>query len=98
MRKDGSRPSLSSIVATIEDVVVLPWVPATATVSASLERYESIFARGQMGMPSSRARRTSGLVSGMAVEVTMTWGMTASMVAASWPTWTSMPASSSSRT
>ena len=88
----------SSIVATIEDVVVLPCVPATATVRCEPERYESILARGQMGMPSSRARTTSGLVSGMAVEVTTTCGDTSSMVGASWPTRTSMPAASSSRT
>ena len=60
--------------------------------------YESIFARGQMGIPSSMARTTSGLVSGMAVEVTTTSGMTLSMVWASWPMETSMPADSSSRT
>ena len=74
---------MSSIVATMEEVVVLPWVPATATVVEAPERCESILARGQMGMPSSRARTTSGLVSGIAVEVTTTCGETASIVAAS---------------
>ena len=49
-------------------------------------------------MSSSRARTTSGLDSGMAVEVTTTSGMAASMVAASWPMLTGMPAASSSRT
>ena len=86
------------MVAIMEDVVVLPCVPATATVVALLERYDSILARGQMGMFSSRARTTSGLVSGMALEVTTTSGETRSMVAASWPMVTSMPTSSSSRT
>ena len=86
------------MVATIEDVVVLPCVPATAMVRCVPESQESILARGQMGMPSSRARMTSGLVSGMAVEVTTTCGFAASMVAAAWPTVTSMPAASSSRT
>ena len=98
MRNDGSRPILSIMVAIMEDVVVLPCVPATATVRWEPERYDSILARGQMGMPSSRARTTSGLVSGMAVEVTTTCGLTASMVAASWPTRTLIPAASSSRT
>ena len=98
MRNDGSSPILSSIVATIEEVVVLPCVPATATVRWVPESQESILARGQMGMPSSWARMTSGLVSGMAVEVTTTCGATSSMVAAACPTRTSMPAASSSRT
>ena len=88
----------SSIVVTMDDVVVLPWVPETATVVWPAERAGSILARGQTSMPSSRARMTSGLDSGMAVEMTTTSGFTASMVAASWPTWTSMPAASSSRT
>ena len=86
------------MVATMDDVVVLPCVPATATVVASMERYESIFALGHTGMPSSRARMTSGFVSGMAEEVTTTSGATSSMVEARCPTWTEMPAFSSSRT
>ena len=74
------------MVATIDDVVVLPWVPETATVVWPIESAGSILARGHTSMPSSRARTTSGLVSGMAVETTTTSGLALSMVAASWPT------------
>ena len=42
-------------------------------------------ARGHTGMPSSRARTSSGFVSGMAVETTTTSGSIASMVSAAWP-------------
>ena len=81
----------SSMVAANDDVVVLPWVPAQATVIAPRERYESILARCQTSQPSSRARASSGLVSGMAVEMTTTSGATRSIVSAAWPTVTSMP-------
>ena len=73
----------SSIVVTMELVVVLPWVPETATVVWPSDSAGSILARGQTSMPSSRARTTSGFVSGMAVETTTTSGLTASTVAAS---------------
>ena len=87
----------SSMVAHMEDVVVLPCVPATPTVTCPLESTDSIRARGQTGMPSSRARTTSGLVSGMAVETTTTSGRSSSTVLASCPTRTSMPARVSCR-
>ena len=76
----------SSIVAIMDEVVVLPWVPATATVQAPSESADSMRARGHTGMPSSRARTSSGFVSGMAVEITTTSGATSSIVLASCPT------------
>ena len=84
-------------MAASDEVVVLPCVPAQAIVTAPRERYESILARCQTSMPSSRARFSSGLDSGMAVEMTTTSGSTRSMVEAVWPTVTSMPARTSER-
>ena len=88
----------SIMVVTMEDVVVLPWVPAIATVVRPAESTGRISARVHTGIPSSRARTTSTLVAGMAVEMTTTSGETRSIVAGSWPTVTSMPARESSRT
>ena len=91
MRNVGLWPSRSSIVATSEEVVVLPWVPAHRMVTEPRERYESMRARCQTSTPSSRARTSSGLVSGMAEEMTTTSGETRSTVDALWPIVTSMP-------
>ena len=46
----GSMPPASSIAAIIEVVVVLPWVPATATVDFSRISSASISARRTTGM------------------------------------------------
>ena len=85
------------MVAASEEVVVLPWVPAQAMVTLPRDRYDSILARCHTSMPSSRARASSGLVSGMAVEMTTTSGFTRSMVAASWPRVMSTPSLTSGR-
>ena len=98
IRNEGSIPRWSSIEATIDEVVVLPWVPAMAIVWAPTPSAASIFARGHTAIPSARARASSGLVSGMADEVTTTSGATSSMVDASCPMRTGIPASSRSRT
>ncbi len=64
-----------SIVAIIELVVVLPCVPATATVVRPPAKCASIRARGQIGIPSRAASTTSGLVSGIAEETTTISGV-----------------------
>jgi hypothetical protein len=46
----GSMPPASSRAATIEVVVVLPWVPATATLSLRRINSASISARRTTGM------------------------------------------------
>ena len=51
-------------------VVVLPWVPATATTVPGLTHCPSASARLTTGMPRSRAARTSGLDGLMAEETT----------------------------
>ncbi len=66
---DGRRPASISTRASIEDVVVLPWVPATATVRRTEAMAVRISARRSTRRPRSRAATTSGLVGGMAVEM-----------------------------
>jgi hypothetical protein len=51
-------------------VVVLPWVPATAMPRLPSRIQASASARGITGMDLRRASRSSGLVVGMAVEMT----------------------------
>ena len=68
----GSSPPLSRISATIDVVVVLPWLPATATPYLRRISSASISARGITGMPSRRASTTSGLSGRTAVEITTT--------------------------
>ena len=68
----GSRPPRSSTSATIEVVVVLPWLPAMATPYLRRISSASISARGMTGMPRRRASSTSGLSRRTAVEVTTT--------------------------
>ena len=75
---------------SIDVVVVLPWVPATPIERAWAQIAASIPARRSVGMPRSRAARSSMFVSGIAVEdVTASHPSTRS---ASWPTRTSTPA------
>ena len=64
---------MSRTSATIEVVVVLPWLPATATPYLSRISSASISARGITGTPRRRASSTSGLSRRTAVEVTTTW-------------------------
>ena len=68
----GSSPPRSSTSATIEVVVVLPWLPATATPYLSRISSASISARGITGTPRRRASATSGFSLRTAVEVTTT--------------------------
>ena len=53
-------------------VVVLPWLPATATPYLRRMSSASISARGMTGIPRRRASSTSGLSAFTAVEVTTT--------------------------
>ena len=66
----GSRPPASSSVATIEVVVVLPWVPAMATQLFSRISSASISARRTTGRRCARAATSSGLSRLIAVETT----------------------------
>ena len=68
----GSIPPASSSAAIIDVVVVLPCVPATATVFCIRISSASISARRTRGRRFSAAAATSGLLSGMAVEQTTT--------------------------
>ena len=89
MMNDGRRPASTRTSASIEDVVVLPWVPATATVRRVAVMAASTSARRSTGIPTSLAATTSGLPAGIAVDTATSsaprrWD-------ASWPTETSTP-------
>ena len=68
----GSSPASASTVAIMVVVVVLPWLPATATPSLTRMSSPSISARGMTGMPRARAAATSGLSCRTALETTTT--------------------------
>ena len=68
----GSMPPPSSSAATIEVVVVLPWVPATATLDFSRISSASISARRTTGRFRARAASSSGLPGLIAEEITTT--------------------------
>jgi hypothetical protein len=72
-------------------VVVLPWVPPTATAQRSRISSASISARRTTGMSFCRAACTSGLSRPTAVETTTTCA--SPRFSASCPTETGMPAS-----
>ena len=55
-------------MASIEVVVVLPWVPATATVRAQAQIDASMPARRSTGMPARAAASSSRFRAGMAVD------------------------------
>ena len=80
----GSSPTPSSSAATMEVVVVLPCVPAMATVHFRQISSASISARRTTGMPSARAASTSGLPDLMADEITS--APAPSICSALWPT------------
>ena len=92
MRNVGSSPSASKVLASMDDVVVLPCVPATASVSSPSPRRASILARCQMRSPRSCAAISSGLFGRMAVDTT-TVGSPSGTFSAAWPMATGMPAS-----
>ncbi len=85
----GSSPPRSSTSATIEVVVVLPWLPAIAMPYLSRISSASISARGITGTPRRRASATSGFVGRTAVEVTTTWAPPT--LSAVWPSKTLAP-------
>ena len=85
----GSTPPASRIAATIEVVVVLPCVPATATVDLSRISSASISARRTTGTRRSSAASTSGLPRLIAVETTTT--AASPRFSARCPTATAMP-------
>ena len=67
---DGSAAQCCSATVSIEVVVVLPCVPATASVRRPTITEASAAARGRIGIPAARAATTSGLVSRIAVDTT----------------------------
>ena len=67
-RKLGASPPSARASISIDVVVVLPWVPATATERARPQIDASMPARRSVGMPSSMARRSSMLFAGTAVD------------------------------
>ena len=89
----GSKPPASIRAATIEVVVVLPWVPATAMQRLSRISSASISARRTTGSRCTRAASSSGLSRLTAEETTTT--SAPSRLRASWPTVTWMPLSRS---
>ena len=68
----GSNPPASSSVATNVVVVVLPWVPAMATLDLSRISSASISARRTIGSPRERAASSSGFPGLIADEITTT--------------------------
>ena len=71
----GSNPAALSTAETIDVVVVLPWLPATATPNFMRINSASISARGITGIWRRRASKTSGLAYLTAVEITTTDGL-----------------------
>lgn len=70
MAYDGSRPSSERATASIDVVVVLPWVPATAMARRPSISEASASDRCTTGIDSSAARSSSGLSARMALETT----------------------------
>ena len=66
--KDGSAAHACSATASIEDVVVFPCVPATATLFDSDISTASAAARVKIGIFNSAALARSGLLAEIAVE------------------------------
>ena len=85
----GSIAPASSRAATIEVVVVLPWVPATATLDLSRISSASISARRTTGRLRARAASSSGLPGLIAEEMTTT--LAPSRFSAFWPMKTVAP-------
>ena len=70
MAKEGSSPHACNATVSIEDVVVFPCVPATATLRESDIKVASACARVRIGKFISRARTSSTFVALIAVEKT----------------------------
>ena len=90
MNRVGSSPACSRICEIMEVVVVLPWVPATATVLGYRRVIiPSSLARSSRGMPRSLAAASSGLAAlTAAVNTTSSAFPTFS---AAWPIWIGIP-------
>jgi hypothetical protein len=86
----GSAPVARSAQMHIAAVVVLPWVPATASSLRRPQSSASSSPRWITGWPRSLARRSSGLSSGTAVETTTS--ASAGTRSASCPSLGSIPA------
>ncbi len=89
----GSNPPESSSAATMDVVVVLPWVPATATQLFSRISSASISARRTTGRRRARAVTSSGLSGLIAEETTTTCAP--SIFSGLWPIATLAPCSRS---
>ena len=86
----GSRPPSRKIWVSMAVVVVLPWVPDTATQRLKrLVSRPSISARSKVGMPFSRAATSSGLSFLQAAVYTTHWA--SPMFSALWPMATEIP-------
>ena len=85
----GSKPATSKMLANMLAVVVLPWLPATATPRRERISSASIAPRGSTGMPSCRARAHSTL-SGPTALVATTRSASAT-ASARWPMRTAKP-------
>lgn len=70
MAYEGARLSEERATASIDVVVVLPWVPATAMARRPFIREARASERWTTGMASSFARSSSGLSARMALETT----------------------------
>ncbi len=68
MMKEGSPYAEAAITASMDDVVVLPCVPATATVRRRAQIADRISARASTRAPLRPTSTTSGLSSGIAVD------------------------------
>ncbi len=90
MAYEGFRPSSDSDTASIEVVVVLPCVPATAIGRRPSIRRASASERWTTGMPSSAARASSGLSSRIADDTT-TQVASSARCSAACPMWTVAP-------
>ena len=91
----GSRPASARITAIIVVVVVLPWLPATATPSFTRISSPSISARGITGMSRARAAATSGLSGRTALDTTTTSAV--ATCSGAWPWWIFAPSDASRR-
>src|SRR5215510_7167627 len=81
---DGSAPTAVNATASIDEVVLLPCVPVTASTIRPIMTDTTAADRGHNRSPCSRAATTSGLDSSIAVDTTtvsapLTWS-------ARWPT------------
>ena len=94
MTKDGSAPQCCSATVSIEVVVVLPWVPATATAAAAGHQRRQRLCAAQHPQPAARAPRPArGCPSGW--RSTRRRSSASPSVAASCPTWTRAPSARS---